>query len=178
MRLLFVFLSVLLPTFVFGKGVALCPSKCPSCSRCDPWKGTCTLPRDFVNCTMKTGGPGLCYAGTCVNNLALSPGFTQLKVCQTYNCNGAGSCSLANKPDGTDCTSQSQIGAILPSVCIKGACSKVILGLSDLFPLRNIGCLGLPDGTACDTNDVLSDGESCVKGVCTFPDGTFYGLLP
>jgi hypothetical protein len=25
-----------------------CPLRCPSCTRCDPKKGECILPRDFV----------------------------------------------------------------------------------------------------------------------------------
>jgi hypothetical protein len=45
------------------------------------------------------------------------------------------------------------------------------------MPLRNIGCVGLADGTLCDTNDLFNDGETCVGGICKFPDGTYYGYI-
>lgn len=161
--------------YVLGKGVAICPTSCPPCMRCDPWKGLCTLPRDFVNCT-KNGLPGVCYAGACSTSLTLTPPVTKaLGICQTYKCNATNFCVPQNKIDGTDCTSTTQIGAKLPSVCISGKCQQVVLGLTDLAPFRNIGCTGLANGVACDTNDVLGDGETCVDGVCKFPDGTFYG---
>ena len=161
-----------------SKGIVSCPSKCPSCTKCDPWKGQCLLPRDFVNCTTTTGKSGLCYAGTCLTNLNLVPNFKTLNFCQTYNCNATGTCQFANKTDGTDCTQPSQIGLKMPYICTKGQCKQIILGLSDLPPWRNIGCIGMPDNTPCDTNDVVGDGEVCLQGLCKFPDGTAYGLLP
>ena len=167
----------LLP-LVISKGFLACPSNCPPCMKCNPLKGLCIAPRDFVSCN---GGTGMCYAGTCVANLVLTPPITKaLSVCQTYKCDKTGACNFANKPDGTDCTTAKDLAAIkfTPSVCIKGTCQKVVLGLTDIPPFRNIGCLGLANGTACDTNDVLGDGETCVNGVCKFPDGSFYGLLP
>lgn len=43
---LFFFTSV-----VFGQ---TCPIRCPSCMKCDPKRGTCTVPRDYVSCFTKT----------------------------------------------------------------------------------------------------------------------------
>lgn len=161
--------------FVFGKGTVTCPTSCPACMRCDPWKGTCILPRDFVNCT-RNGVPGVCYAGTCTSTLTLSPQLTtSLGICQTYKCNSTNVCVPQNKPDGTDCTSTTAPGTKLPSVCISGKCKQVVLGLTDIAPFKNVGCVGLANGVACDTNDVLSDGEVCMDGLCKYPDGTYYG---
>ena len=155
-----------------GGVVPVCPAKCPSCTKCDPKKGTCTLPRDFVTCT-KGVLPGYCYAGVCNAKMTLSPVVATLGKCQEYDCNINSTCILKLKPDGTDC---STVG--LPGIFVRsaGACVQPILGLSALgiFPLRNIGCVGLPNGTPCDTND-LNDGETCVAGVCKFPDGSYYG---
>lgn len=153
-----------------------CPLKCPSCTRCDPKRGTCSLPRDFVSCLTKSTPalPGYCYAGVCNSQVSLSPVVTSLKPCQMYSClNNV--CTLKNKPDGTDC---SVAGAALHSICVTGVCKSVVLGLSETFPLQNIGCLGQPNGVNCDTNDVLHDGETCQGGVCKFPDGSFYGYIP
>jgi hypothetical protein len=171
--------------FVVCRGGAvgvICPSSCPPCMKCDAFKGTCIAPRDFVSCTIKSvtpNIPGVCYAGICTDTLTLSPPLNASKalgICQTYNCDLSKKCTFANKKDGTSCLTPSQLG--IPPVCVSGVCSNIILGLSALPPYRNIGCLGLQNGLACDTNDVLGDGETCQKGVCKFPDGTFYGLLP
>jgi hypothetical protein len=153
-----------------------CPLRCPSCMKCDPEDGTCSLPRDFVSCSTKTRPalPGYCYAGVCNAQLSLSPVVTSLKSCQLYSClNNV--CTLKNKPDGTDCTVE---GAELHSVCVTGVCKPVVFALSETFPLQNIGCLGQPDNVQCDTNDILNDMESCQSGVCKFPDGSYYGYVP
>lgn len=177
-------LFLALVPFVLSKGGVgvICPSSCPPCMKCNPFKGTCIAPRDFVSCTIKTvipNKPGVCYAGICTDTLTLSPPLLKaLSICQTYNCNSTKTCTFSNKIDGTSCLAQSQIGVLIPPVCIKGVCSTPVLGLSDLPPYRNIGCLGLQNGLACDTNDVVGDGETCQNGVCKFPDGTFYGILP
>lgn len=158
---------------VFGQ---TCPLKCPSCMKCDTKRGTCTLPRDYVSCFTKTSPslPGYCYAGTCNSQMSLSPVVTSLKSCQVYSCiNNV--CSLKNQVDGTDC---SVVGAALHSICLSGVCKPVILGLGETFPLQNTGCLGIPNGTPCDTNDILHDGETCQNNVCKFPDGSYYGYLP
>jgi hypothetical protein len=153
-----------------------CPLKCPSCTRCDPKKGTCTLPRDFVSCTTKTNPalPGYCFAGVCNSKISLSPVVTSLKSCQTYSCID-NVCTLKNKVNGADC---SVVGAALHSICLNGLCRQVILGVTDTFPMQNIGCVGVPNGTPCDTNDILNDGEACLNNVCKFPDGSFYGYVP
>lgn len=172
--MLFIIPLFFLFSFALGKGTTFCPASCPPCMRCDPWKGACILPRDFVNCT-KNGVPGTCYAGTCNTALNLSPPVTKaLGICQTYKCNSTNVCVPQNKQDGTDCTSTSQITKV-PSVCIRGKCQQIVLGLTELPPFRNIGCTGLPNGVGCDTNDVLGDGETCIDGLCKFPDGSFYG---
>lgn len=162
---------------IIAKGILLCPSKCPSCTKCDPWKGLCLLPRDFVTCKTINNQPGLCYAGTCKTNLQLLPSVQPLGLCQTYDCNSSGVCTFTNKIDGTDCTQQSQVGAKTPYVCSQGACRQVVIGLTDLPPWRNIGCTGLPDNTPCDTNNVFGDGEVCIRGICTFPNGNAYGIV-
>lgn len=173
MKSIITFLFFVIP-YVLGKGTAICPTSCPACMRCDPWKGTCTLPRDFVNCT-KNSVPGVCYAGTCTNTLTLTPPLTSaLGICKTYKCNSANECIPQNKQDGTDCTPINTLTK-LPYVCITGKCKQVVLGLTDLAPFQNVGCIGLANGVTCDTNDVLGDGESCTDGLCKFPDGTFYG---
>jgi hypothetical protein len=178
------FLTIIPSVFCKGGLVATCPISCPSCMKCDPFKGTCTAPRDFVSCTIKTvtpNKPGICYSGVCTDTLTLSPPLNPTKpigICETYNCNNTKICTFSNKRDGTSCLTPSQLGIKIPPVCIKGSCSNIILGLSDLPPYRNIGCLGIANGSPCDTNDVLGDGETCQNGICIFPDGTFYGLLP
>ena len=152
-----------------------CPLKCPSCTKCDAKRGTCTLPRDYVSCFTKTKPalPGYCYAGICNSQLSLSP-LVSLKSCQRYSCIG-NTCTLKSEVDGADC---SVIGAALHSICVSGVCKPVVIGLSDAFPFQNIGCIGLPNGTPCDTNDVLHDGETCVNNICKFPDGSYYGYIP
>ena len=157
---------------VFGQ---TCPIRCPSCMKCDTKRGTCTLPRDYVSCFTKKSPslPGYCYAGTCNAQMSLLPAVT-LKSCQVYSCiNNV--CSLKNQVDGTDC---SVVGAELHSICLSGVCKPVIVGLGDTFPLQNTGCVGIPNGTPCDTNDILHDGETCQNNVCKFPDGSHYGYLP
>jgi len=170
------FVFLFLTTFVscvFGAVVPPCPLKCPSCTMCDVAKGTCTLPRDFVTCTSKTL-PGVCMAGACNTKLSLPSPIVALNKCQTYRCPVSGVCTKMSKPDGTDC---STAGAALHSACVSGVCKNVILGVIEPMPFRNIGCVGLPDGTICDTNDSFIDGEKCVGGVCKFPDGTYYGYI-
>ena len=169
------FICLYISTVFTKGGVTLTCSKCPSCTRCDPFKGLCILPKDFVNCTVN-GLSGICYGGMCTTNLKLNPPLLKpLGKCQTYKCKD-NNCTVMNYPDGFDCTTPGQ--PFPPAVCVSGKCSKVVIAVTDFFPKRNIGCIGLPNGTFCDTNDVLGDGETCVNGVCTFPDGTYYGFLP
>jgi hypothetical protein len=168
---IFAFISLI--TMVISQS---CPLRCPSCTKCDPKDGTCSVPRDFVSCLTKTAPSsiGYCYAGVCNSQVSLSPVVTNLKPCQMYSClNNA--CTLKNKPDGTDC---SVVGAALHSVCVTGLCKPVVLALSETFPLQNIGCLGQANGVQCDTNDVLNDMESCQNNICKFPDGSYYGYVP
>jgi len=169
-KIVFVLLASFM-TCVFGQ--AVCPLKCPSCMMCDVKRGTCTLPRDFVTCTSKALA-GVCMAGACNTKISLPTPIVALNKCQTYHCPVSGVCTKMSKPDGTDC---STVGAELHSACIGGVCKKVILGVIEPMPFRNIGCVGLPDGTLCDTNDSFIDGETCVGGVCKFPDGTYYGYI-
>lgn len=152
-----------------------CPLKCPSCMKCDVKRGTCTLPRDFTSCLTKTvpSLSGVCYGGVCNSQLTLSPKVT-LKVCQQYSCLD-NACTLKSMVDGTDC---SVVGAATHSICSSGVCKPVLLGLSDTFPLQNIGCIGKLNDLPCDTNDILHDGETCQNNVCKFPDGSYYGYVP
>jgi hypothetical protein len=162
---------------IYSGVTPVCPLKCPSCTKCDTKTGTCTLPRDFVSCTSKTI-PGICYAGVCNPKFSLTP--TPAKAvgkCTNYNCDSVtGTCVFSTRPDGYDC---STVGAVAHSVCKTGVCKNIVFGLSDpaIFPWRNVGCIGIPNGTPCDTNDVF-DNESCLDGVCKFPDGSYYGYLP
>ena len=155
-----------------------CPLRCPSCLKCDTKRGTCTLPRDFVRCSTKSIPtlPGYCYAGLCNSQLTLSPVVAPpaLKACQRYSCVG-NTCTLSNQPDGIDCSVE---GAAAHSVCVTGVCKNVVFALSEEFPLRNIGCIGIENGTPCDTNDILNDGETCQSNICKFADGSYYGYAP
>lgn len=175
------FLAIIPSVLSRGGLVVTCPISCPSCMKCDPFKGTCVAPRDFVSCTIKTvtpNKPGICYAGVCTDTLTLlPPPLKPLGICETYNCNSSRVCTFSNKRDGTSCLTPNQLGIKIPPVCVKGSCSNIILGLTDLPPYRNIGCVGIANGTPCDTNDVLGDGETCKNNVCTFPDGTYYGIV-
>ena len=172
---IFAFISLI--PLVFSAVAPACPLKCPSCTKCDTQKGTCSLPRDFVACT-KTGVAGFCYAGVCNTKVTLTPlPAKTVGKCTNYNCDSiTGVCTFASRPDGYDC---STIGALAHSVCKTGVCTNVVLGLSDpaIFPWKNVGCIGIADGTPCDTNDVF-DGETCQAGICKFPDGSYYGYLP
>jgi hypothetical protein len=152
-----------------------CPLKCPSCTKCDPKKGTCTEPRDFVSCTTKGAVrvPGVCFAGPCNPQISLPVG--KIGKCQTYSCPVNGICSIVSQPDGSDCT---PLNVAYESVCMQGVCKRVWLGLGEEFPLQNIGCVGKPNGEVCDTNHVLTDGETCQNNVCVQQDGNFYGYLP
>jgi len=154
-----------------------CPLRCPSCMKCDTKRGTCTLPRDFVACMSKTTPslPGVCFAGRCNTQVSLPNPVPRIGRCQTMKCPPTGQCALVNQPDGFDCTPD---GAAAHSVCVSGVCTPVLLGLSDTFPLQNIGCIGVTNGALCDTNDLMLDGERCMNGICQYPDGYYYGYLP
>lgn len=170
-------LTFALISLFFGLAVAqdpTCPLRCPSCTKCDPKKGTCTLARDFVTCT-KTGVAGVCFAGTCNTQLSL-PATKASNRCQTYTCPPSGVCNLITAPDGSDCTPISATG--YESICLKGTCQRIWLGLGEEMPFQNIGCVGKPNGVTCDTNHVYTDGERCFSGVCRFPDGSYYGYVP
>ncbi len=163
---------LLLTAFALNADGQACPLKCPSCTKCDAKKGTCTLPRDFVQCTSKTV-PGYCYAGMCNTQLTLLPSYRVLNKCQTYRCTG-NTCQLYARHNGFDCTPE---GQATHSVCMNGVCTPIPIAVTDTFPIRNTGCAGLLDGTHCDTNDLLTDGEKCSGGVCKFSDGSYYGYL-
>lgn len=167
-------LSFALITIFFGSIFSQsCPLRCPSCTKCNPKKGTCTEARDFVTCT-KSGVTGVCFAGMCNTKLKLPVSLSSNR-CQTYRCPVSGVCNLITVPDGTDCT---PLNVAYESVCFSGTCQRVWLGLGEEMPFQNIGCVGKPNGAVCDTNHVLSDGETCQNGVCKFPDGTYYGYAP
>lgn len=166
-------LSFVLITFLFGNIFSQsCPLRCPSCTKCDPKKGTCTEARDFVTCT-RNSVSGVCFAGMCNTKLKLSVSLASNR-CQTYRCPVAGVCNVITAPDGTDCT---PLNVAYESVCLSGTCQRVWLGLGEEMPFQNTGCVGKPNGAVCDTNHILSDGETCQNGVCRFPDGTYYGYV-
>lgn len=168
----FLFLLFGLIPFTFAQD-PVCPLRCPSCTRCDPKKGECILPRDFVTCT-KGGLAGVCFAGTCNTKLSL-PAVKASNRCQTYSCPISGTCNLITAVDGSDCT---PVSVAYESICLKGVCQRVWLGITDVMPYQNTGCVGKLNGAVCDTNHVFTDGETCQDGVCRFPDGNFYGYLP
>lgn len=150
-----------------------CPLRCPSCTKCDPRKGTCSEPRDFVTCT-RLSAPGVCFAGICNTQLTL-PVIKVSNKCETYTCPQSGVCKVVTAPDGFDCT---PANVEYTSVCLSGVCQRVWEALIlEGFPLKNTGCNGRPDGAVCDTNHVITDGERCIGGVCKFPDGSFYGYI-
>jgi hypothetical protein len=121
------------------------------------------------------GLAGVCFAGTCNTQLSL-PVTKASNRCQTYSCPASGVCNLITAPDGTDCTPVSSTG--WESVCLQGVCQRIWLGLGEEMPYQNTGCVGRPNGVTCDTNHVYTDGETCQNGVCTFPDGSYYGYVP
>jgi hypothetical protein len=164
----FYYLILMMFSSVFAQS---CPLRCPSCTMCDPKKGTCSLPRDFVLCS-KGGVSGVCFAGSC--NTGLTVSTVPVPKCMTYRCPVSGACNLITAPDGTDCT---PLNVGYESVCLGGVCNRVWLGVTDVFPMKNNGCVGKPDGSVCDTNHVLTDGETCQGGVCKFPDGKYYGYV-
>ena len=166
-------LSFALITFFFGSIFSQsCPLRCPSCTKCDTKKGTCTEARDFVTCT-RNGLSGVCFAGMCNTKLKLPTSLASNR-CQTYRCPVAGVCNVITASDGTDCTPNN---VAYESVCLSGVCQRVWLGLGEEMPFQNIGCVGKPNGAVCDTNHNLIDGETCQNGVCRFPDGTYYGYV-
>jgi hypothetical protein len=167
--MLFSFITLFISTVM----TQTCPLRCPSCTKCDPKKGTCTIARDFVTCT-KTGVAGVCFAGTCNTQISL-PGLPTTNKCRTYSCPVSGVCNLIVAPDGTDCT---PLNVAYESTCLSGVCQRVWLGLGEELPFQNTGCLGKPDNSVCDTNHVLIDGERCIGGVCRFPNGNYYGYIP
>jgi hypothetical protein len=171
MKICVFLVGLIFVTSVFGQ---TCPVRCPSCTKCDPKKGTCTVARDFVTCT-KNSFPGVCFAGLCNTQLSL-PVIRAANKCQTYSCPVFGTCSLITAPDGTDCTPST--ATTYESVCLSGVCQRVWLGVGEDMPFQNIGCVGVPDGSVCDTNHLLIDGEKCVGGVCRHLDGTYYGYIP
>jgi hypothetical protein len=169
------FFTTLISLF-FIKGVlsqVSCPAKCPACTKCDPKKGTCILARDFVTCTKGTV-PGVCFAGGCSTQLSL-PLVKATNKCQTYSCPASGVCNLITSPDGSDCT---PINVAYESICLKGVCQRIWLGLGETIPFQNVGCVGKPNGAVCDTNHVYTDGETCQNNVCKFSDGSYYGYVP
>jgi hypothetical protein len=169
------FLSVVFAVLTFTTIVAgqACPLRCPSCTRCDEKKGTCTVPRDFVTCT-RNSVAGVCFAGICNTQLSL-PVIRASNKCQTYTCPPQGECQLITAVDGSDCTPNN---VLYESACFNGVCKRIWLGVTEEFPMMNIGCVGKPDGSVCDTNHLLTDGETCQGGVCKFPNGNYYGYLP
>ena len=170
------FLALVLGVLTFVSVVLgqACPVRCPSCTKCDEKKGTCSVARDFVTCT-KTTVPGVCFAGTCNTKISL-PAIRAANKCQTYTCPVQGECQVVTAPDGTDCTPTNAID--WESVCISGICSRIFLGVGEEFPLQNVGCVGKPDGSVCDTNHNYIDGETCQGGICKFPNGNYYGYVP
>lgn len=167
-------LSIFITCIVDTKRVPVCPNLCPPCTKCNPKKGTCTEPLDFVNCTTNAVS-GVCFAGTCNTKISL-PIKKASNQCQTYSCPVSGVCKLKTAPDGTDCTPLNAIG--YEAVCIKGACKPVWLGVTEEMPIQNIGCVGKANGVMCDTNHVITDGETCQNGICRYPDGSYYGYIP
>lgn len=164
----FYYLMMLMCSYVMSQS---CPLRCPSCTKCDPKKGECIEPRDFVLCS-KRGVSGVCFAGTCNTELTIST--VPLPKCKTYRCPVSGECTLVDAPDGSDCT---PLNVEYESVCLGGVCNRVWLGLRDGFPMQNTGCRNKPNGAVCDTNHVLTDGETCQDGICKFLDGTYYGYV-
>jgi len=59
-----------------------------------------------------------------------------------------------------------------------GTCQPFLHGLTETAPHYNTGCEFMKDGTNCDTNEDLEDGETCLDNVCVFPDGSYEGLIP
>lgn len=164
------FFMLFLSSFVFARGGNKCLT-CPSCMVCDPLVG-CVYD-NFTPC-LTNKVKGLCFNGVCnttISNVVKS----KPPVCKTYAfkttlINGTHklSSALVDEINGLSCT---KLGALLESVCIKGACTPYVLAI-DKFGGAT-GCKGLPNGFMCDTNSVFTDGEQCSNGTCTMPENGF-----
>jgi len=151
--------------------IRTCPT-CPPCTQCDSKRGTCTIPLNYVSCE-KNSLNGVCISGFCNTQITLP--IDPLEKCQAYQCPQSGICNVINLNDGTDCTF---VGNAIHSYCLKNGCKAVLDGLTPTLPNYNIGCLGLPDGLLCDTNENFFDDEECKNEICQFPDGRYNGILP
>lgn len=165
----FIIISLLI-NLVFSKGGAGKCTTCPSCMICDPLIGC--IYDNFTPCTSGTNNiKGYCLNGNCNTTIGAFSNLPKPPICKTYKftrtvINGTTklSASLINNFNGLSCTKP---GAILESICIKGACTPYVIAI-DLLG-NPTGCNGLPDGFLCDTNTIFTDGEKCINQKCIMP---------
>jgi hypothetical protein len=149
-----------------GGGGGKC-SLCPPCMVCNPLVG-CQY-SNFVSCVTPTNKKGTCLNGVCDTTIPTPP--PSPSPCKTYVLTNTVP-TLVNKINGIDCT---PFGSLMKYMCYHGVCTPFVDGLDKLG--NNVGCKLIKDGTFCDTNGVLTDGETCMKDVCTMPPNA-YNLCP
>lgn len=155
--------------------------------------GTCSPVMDGLNTQLKNVGCWLVRDNIRCDTNEI---FTDKEFCVNNVCTRLGStprfpavsmpsrtCTLDEV--GLPCTMTSTV-APLPFhyYCVEnedglaGTCKPFIDALTLSAPHYNVGCQYMKDGTDCDTNDDILDGEKCLNDVCVYPDGTYDGLLP
>jgi hypothetical protein len=145
-------------------------STCPPCMICDQFVG-CVYD-NFSQCLAVGNKKGFCLNGVCDIKLAKVGNLVKPPICNTYKfkstiIKGVEKITYTTIPgiNGIDCTKP---GAILEAVCINGVCTPYVPAVTIFGDAT--GCIGLPDGFLCDTNDIFTDGEKCIKGKCVMPD--------
>lgn len=135
-------------------------STCPSCMKCNPLIG-CVFD-NYQSCVTPDGKfKGTCFRGICDTKLKV-PSIPP--ICKVWHCNIKNNCTLGNEVSGIDCT---PTGSLVNYACFSGKCKPFVDGLDKLG--NNVGCQFFIQGTLCDTNGVLTDGEICVNGLCVYP---------
>ena len=141
-------------------GVTCGPSdSCHDAGTCNPQTGICSDPvkpdgascDDGIACTQGD----VCASGTCGGNVYSCPSPGAPDDCHVGACNGDGSCSIANAPDGTACCGpipSDRCGPIFNGTCDAGVCSN-INACGD-------GYIELALGESCDDGNTVN-GDGC-----------------
>jgi hypothetical protein len=119
----------------------------------------------------------------CINNVCTRP--PPLRPLKPAVAMPRGNCPITNI--GLECTTLTTtvnpVNFLFHYFCIAnptntaGTCQPFVDALTRTAPVYNNGCLVYKDGTRCDTNADLFDGETCISGICKFPDGSYNGNL-
>lgn len=98
--------------------------QCHNAGTCNTVSGVCSTPTKADGATCNDGEActqtDMCSAGVCTGS---SYSCTAPEICQEEgSCNGDGTCSFANKPDGTTC--DAGVDARPPLTCTSGTCGS------------------------------------------------------